>query len=184
MTNAWFVGATHSVQQSEDDVRSTVEPIRTDNAEAEAQAPPDWNEHESDNSGQLVGLSPRVKGADTRDSVQYSPWWADAATAEHNQLIDRQVASSGTAARREMAGEQGHGSMQYADSLDPQIRPGAAFGNEFFQLDKNVIQEGAEPYMTPAVNDGWQMAVAQSVATQRSRQAFQSTQYANFLAGA
>lgn len=183
MTNAWFVGMSHSVPQTEDEVRSTVEPVRTDPVDAEAQDAPVWNEFESDNSGQLVGLSPRVKGADTTDTEKYVPFYADGASAQHNILIDAQVASSGTAARREMAGRQGHGTMQYADSIDPQINEGTAFGNDFFMLSKNTIQDGAGPYMTPTSGDDWNQSVAQAVSTQRSRQAFMSTQYASFLAG-
>src|SRR5690606_32540474 len=112
MTNAWFLGATHSVPQSESEVRSTLEPIRNDSTSAEQVDAPEWNEFESDDSGELVGLAPRVAGSDTVDTVQSAPFWAGLATAEHNQIIDRQVAASGTAAAREMAGDAGHGTMQ------------------------------------------------------------------------
>jgi len=183
MTNAWFLGAAQSVPQRESSVRSTVEPLRDDNITAEAQKPPDWNENDTDESGELVGLAPRVVGSDTRDRETYQPWWARLATVNHNEITDNQVASSGTAAAREIAGEQGHGTMQYAIGIEPQIRDGAAFGNDFFVFDQVGIQDGAGEYMTPNDINNWAHSVQQSQAASASREAYMSTLYANFLAG-
>lgn len=176
MTQAWFVGAQQAVDQRESEVRSTLEPVRTDGP-AETKEAPDWNERETDNSGELVGLSPRVAGAKTEDSEQYVPGWAEGASTPHNILIDQQVASSGTAAAREMAGVQGHGTMQYAESIDPVIRDGAAFGNDYFAVHDKDIQDGAGDYMAP-VPDQWHNAVAASRARSNSRAAFSASQYA------
>jgi len=182
MTNAWFLGMSQSVPQSENEVRSTVEPIRDDSANVEASGAPDWNEFESDSSGELVGLSPRVKAPDTVESQDNTnPMSLDLAAQNHNALIDNQVATSGTAAAREARGEAGHGTMQYAESLEPVIRPGAAFGNEYFDVLKPDIQDGAGNAMNPTDTDAWNSAVAQSVATSRSRQAYQASAYNAFL---
>lgn len=183
MTNAWFLGAAHSVPQTENEVRSTVEPIRTDGDNAEAHRDPDWNEFSSDNSGELVGLTPRVKGAETTDSEKYTRGDLGLAAQNHNALIDNQVASSGTAARREEAGLWGHGTMQYAESLDPVIRPGGAYGNDFFNVMKPPTQDGAGDFMTVTDTDAWNNAVAQTSANAASRRAYQSSVYSAFLNG-
>lgn len=179
MTSAWFLGAAQSVPQDESKVRSTVEPIRTDSISAEIQHEPDWNERTSDDSGELVGLAPRDVAGDTHDSEKYVPSWLKAATTNHNAIIDDQVSSSGTAAAREAAGIQGHGTMQYSVAIEPVIRDGAAFGNEFFQANPAGIQEGAGAYMTPVGSDSWNAAVAQAHAEERSRQAFNASLYEN-----
>lgn len=181
MTNAWFLGAATSVPQSEHEVRSTVEPVRTDSESAEQHDAPEWNELETDDSGQLVGLSPRVAGSETFDSEQYAPWWAGLATENHNALIDNQVASSGTAAARELAGEQGHGTMQYAEGIEPVIRPGAKFGNEYFASHQADIQDGAGEFMQPIDNANWAHAVQQAAAEKASRDATQASLYAKLL---
>jgi hypothetical protein len=183
MTGMFVLGMQHSQPQDEDEVRSTVEPVRNDSIEAEEQHAPEWNEFASDDSGQLVGLSPRVAGADTTDTIKYPASWAADASAPHNEIVDQQVASSGTASRREEAGQQGHGTMQYANSMEPVIRDGARYGNDYFVVNDQSIQEGAGEYMQPDQQDQWAQAVAQSNAAKNSRAAFQSTAYDNFLKG-
>lgn len=182
MTNAWFLGSTHSVPQNEDEARSTLEPIRTD-APPEMDSPPEWNEQEFDSSGSLVGLSPRDVGSDTRDSEQYTPWWIAGADELHNPIVDEQVSSSGTAASRESSGQQGHGTMQYAIGIEPVIRPGAAFGSDYFASHEAVIQDGAGSYMLPPGQDDYMQALVSASAEKASREAFQATQYAAFLKG-
>jgi hypothetical protein len=176
----------HAVSQTTTDQTvkeavTTVEPIRHDNTSAELQHAPEWNELDTDESGELVGLSPRVVGSDTIDTDKYAPWWADFATENHNEIIDNQVASSGTAAARELAGEQGHGTMQYAIGIEPVIRPGAEFGNDYFLSNPSQIQEGAGLYMSPTWGDQWVSAVNQRNATLNSRQAYDDTMFAALI---
>lgn len=182
MTSAWFLGARNAVPQTEDEVRSTVEPVRTDQV-PELDSPPEWNEFDSDESGALVGLSPRQVSSDVHESIQYVPWWEQLATENHNRLIDDQVATSGTAAKRESAGEQGHGTMEYSVGIEPQVRDGAAYGNEYFVTHSKLIQDGSGNYMTPPDTDNWLQGVASARAEQASREAFQATQYDAFLKG-
>lgn len=183
MTSAWFLGAAHSVPQTENEVRSTVEPIRTDGVNAEAHRDPDWNEFSSDNSGELVGLTPRVKGAETTDTEKYARGDLALASVNYNAVIDNQVATSGTAAQRESAGQAGHGTMQYAESLDPVIRPGGAFGNDFFNVMKPPTQDGAGDFMNVTDTDAWNNAVAQTSANANARRAYQGSVYSAFLNG-
>ena len=80
------------------------------------------------------------------------------------------------------SGDQaGHGSMQYAESLEPQIREGTVFGQMHFQSNEGVIQDGAGDYMAPIDNDPWGAAVAQRAAIDNARIANQSSLYAAFL---
>ncbi len=183
MTSAWMLGATAGVPQDESDVRSTVEPIRDKADTVESDKAPDYNEVQTDESGELVGLSPRQVASAVTDSVQSAPWWAHLATVNHNQIIDDQVATSGTAAKREDAGQAGHGTMLITEGIEPVIRDGAAYGNDYFVGNETVIQEGAGDFMAPVDTDNWNSAIAQAVAVKRSRAAFQDTQYGAFLAG-
>lgn len=185
MTGMWALGASHSVQQDESDVRSTVEPIRTDPANAEQDAPPDWNENAVDNtdeSGQLVGLSPRVAGSFTEPSKPNTdPARLALAVSPHNDLIDRQVATSGTAAGREEAGEAGHGTMMYEVGIQP-LNPAEKYGNDTFVASPLTANEGSGNYMTPPEQDNWLSKVAQENANRKSREAAQGSAYRQFFA--
>jgi hypothetical protein len=179
----WHVGDSQGAPMTEEEATATIEPVRHDGEMAEAQRAPEFNEIDTDESGQLVGLAPRLVGSDTIDTDKYQPWWAPMATENHNAIIDDQVASSGTAAARELAGEQGHGSMQYALGIEPEIREGAAYGNDYFLSHYATIQDGAGNYMNPAFGDDWANAVAQSTAAANSRDAFNDSLFASFLGG-
>jgi CubicO group peptidase (beta-lactamase class C family) len=183
MTSAWFLGAAQGVPQDESVVRSTVEPVRTDPQSAEADNPPDFNEFESDESGQLTGLAPRVAGADVTDSSQYRPGWLGLASDQKNIIIDQQISTSGSAAKREEAGEVGHGTMFFEQSMEPVVRDGAFFGNDYFAVGDTDIQSGAGLYMTPPGDDRFLQAVLQSQANTDSRKAYQATQFNAFLNG-
>lgn len=181
MTNAWFLGAANSVPQDEAVVRSTIEPIRDDGESAELQSAPEWNAREFDNSGELTGLSHRMKGSDTRDTEKFTPWWLPLSQVDYSGLIDGQVSSSGTAAARESAGQAGHGTMQYAIGLEPEIRDGGRFGNDYFVSAPLDIQEGAGHYMSPPDQDNWLSSLAQDTAEQNSRKAYQASLYQSLL---
>lgn len=179
----WHVGQDVGTPLNEDEAQATLEPLRQDGQNAELQHAPEWNELDTDNSGQLIGLSPRVVGSDTTDTVKYAPWWATLADTNHNAIIDNQVSSSGTAAARELAGQQGHGTMQYEIGIEPVIRPGAAYGNDYFTTNPSIIQEGAGNYMNPVGDDQWAAQVSQRDASLNSRSAYNDSMYAAFLGG-
>lgn len=183
MTAAWFVGAQQGVKQDETAARSTIEPVRTDGP-SESHEQPGWNEFDSDNSAQLVGITPRQKSGDVHESQQYVPFWAGLASQNTERIIDDQVSSSGTAAQRELAGEQGHGTQEYTASIEPVVRDGAAFGNDYFVTNPLGAQDGAGNYMSPDANQDidW-LAVAQAQGTRASREAYESTLYAPLFAG-
>jgi len=113
--------------------------------------------------------------------VKSPPWWANLASADYESRIDRQVSSSGTAARREEAGQSGHGTMQYAIGIEPVIRDGASYGNDYFVTNERNIQEGMGAYMTPDDNGNWGNKIAAAQARNASRQAYQASLYQNLL---
>jgi len=171
----------------EPEAAAQVEPIRNDNSDAELASPPEWNSAESDDSGQLIGLSPRVVGSYTEYSGQQvdhsAPDISDYATArDGNQEIDNQVASSGTAAAREMAGQYGHGPITTEIGIEP-LNPAQQYGNDYFKVPDPGANYLSGEYMQPMENDNWVQQVAQLNANSNSRAAFRSTQYASFFGG-
>lgn len=184
MTQAWLVGASLPVPQDDTAARSTLEPVRTDGP-AEEQAPPDWNEFDSDDSPQLVGLSPRATSSDTHDATKYAPWWASLEEPVQAAIAEQNVtwAEKGTAAARELAGQQGHGTMQTELGIEPVIRDGAAYGSGYFITVDKPIQDGMGRYMEPPDEDNFMLAVAQARGVSGEVRARQSTLYDNFLRG-
>jgi hypothetical protein len=170
----------------ESEAQSTIEPIRTDPSEAEEASPPEWNATSSDDSGQLIGLSPRPVGSFTEAPVKAPPVGLVMGTYDRakdgNDGIDRQVASSGTAAARESAGQFGHGTIQTEIGIEP-LNPAQEYGNDYFSVPDPGANYAGGAYMTPPETDNWTQAVAQSRAQVNARQAFRSTQYGEYFGG-
>lgn len=166
----WLAGKSAPVQEIPDNVRVQADEIRTDGGkEIPGYAGPDWNETNTDDSSQLEGLRHRQISGDVHESVQYAPN-VSGATVNYNVLIDRQVASSGTAAAREAAGEFGHGTAQYTASIEP--LPDVPFGQDYFTSNQLDANEGSRAYIGSPVPDvDWQGVAAQT-AMRRSRQAY------------
>lgn len=172
---------------SEDEAQSTVEPVRTDGSEAELVSAPEWNAVEADDSGQLIGLSPRVVGSHTTGKEKSAPVAVTLGTYDGprygNDSIDSQVASSGTAAAREAAGQRGPGTILKEEGIEP-LNPAQVYGNDYFLRDSLSANEGSGSYMTPQEGDNWAQQVAQSQAQNASRKAYLSTQYDAFFGSA
>lgn len=156
MSVLWF-GDLDGVPLDEAKVRATTGPVEKDAPPAEMENAPDFNEVDTDSNPNLYGLAARQVASDWHESEQFTPWYAAGATAEHNEIINRQVATSGTAAAREMAGQQGPGTIGYAVGIEPVIRDGGAFGADYFAADKRdiqdpVIETGTGRGVQPAIN--------------------------------
>lgn len=185
MSVMWF-GDLDGVPLDEAKVRATTAPVIIDAAPAEAKDSPEFNQVETDQNPNLGGLSNRNLASDWHPSEKYSPFWADSATRQHDIVINEQVATSGTAAAREMSGQFGHGTMAYAVGIEPTIRSGGAFGNDYFAANKNDIQElSAETSDRRGVSstpgrDREQIAGAAAYGGQAARKAGNSA-YGSFL---
>lgn len=170
----------------ENEAQSTVEPVRNDPASAELESSPEWNTVESDDSGELVGLSPRMVQSETEFNAKEEDRHAggdipDYRTAlEGNHDINAQVASSGSAAARESAGQAGHGPIATIIGIEP-LNPAQRYGNDYFVVPSMGANELAGEYMQPPQNDNWLQAVAQDRANQNSRVAYRSTQYSSYF---
>jgi hypothetical protein len=179
----WNLGWTQPVIEDPDKARIINEPVRSEDSETEPVAAPEFNEFESDDSPELMGLSKRQQASFYEPSRQYVPAMLDTATENHNVLIDNQVATSGTAAAREAQGIQGHGTTPVTIGIEPEIRPDAQFGNSYFNAGPRLVMDGSGDYMSPPVADKWAQAVAQDIATKQARQAYQGSLYDQFLTG-
>lgn len=151
MTNILFAAGRTPVPANQTEVRSTVTVVDHDAPSAVAEHMPDVNEvlTDPDTEG---GLTRHDVGAYQRDSEQYVPFHAADANAEHDQIVNRRISSSGTAAAREMAGEWGHGTMRFSQSIEPAWKDGTQFGSEYFAAEKAPIQEPAGRFMTASTD--------------------------------
>jgi hypothetical protein len=161
-------------------VRRTADPVDHGTPAAVQPHEPEWNEKDSDPNPDL-GMTERNLASHYIPGVKYKPGWADNATAEHNAIINRQVATSGTAAARELAGEQGHGSMPVTIGIEPTIRDGSSLGNDYFAVDDRTIQEGSGSYMQPSAYDRDNVIMAGSTGKANARDAASSGQYATWF---
>lgn len=174
MTQAWFLGASGSIPQDEDSYRHGSLEYVDDTTPAELESAPDFNEIEVDEVPSY-GLTPSAVGGAVTESRQYVNPARALALQDHTEPIDSQVATSGRAPGLEASGIWGHGTMEYTESIQPQIRDGVVLGNEVFTRDARPVQEGMSAAMTPdAIDPAW-AAVAQRAGTRGSRTAFAKT---------
>lgn len=138
------------VPSDENVVRRNTFAVEPDAPPAEMQAGPEFNEVETDDNPNL-GLVNRQLASDWHESEQYRPGWIGDVNAnhDHNDIINKQVSTSGTAAAREDRGEFGHGTMAYAVGIEPTVGATPAFGNDYFTTHEREINETAGLYMQP-----------------------------------
>lgn len=171
----WFSVAANPVPQTESETRTTLEPVRTDGDAGMTQTPA-IGIVDTDDSAQLTGtLVQRVAGSDVQENEKpRAPFWLDA-PKDYTSIIDNQVATSGTAAKREENGQAGHGALFSQVGLTPELRDGASYGNDYVSFEKDVIQQGAGEFMEPTA-EHWGNVVSASYAKEASRKAYQSSQ--------
>jgi len=143
-------------------VRSTTAKVHHDAPAAEAKDAPEWNERETDPNPDL-GLVNRQVASDWHEAIKGPNGVAGQASAEHNAIIDRQVASAGRApALEESSPVFGHGSVSYAIGIEPTLRDGAAFGSDYFAVNPTGSQEGIPQVMSVA--PGYDRSITASMA--------------------
>lgn len=158
MASLLFGSVTHAgVPADENIVRMTTAPVTPDAPAAMAESAPDPNEVETD-PNPLLGLATRQLASTWHEGQQYSPSWAGAVddADNHNAIVDKRISSSGTAAAREAAGVFGHGTLSFAEGIEPtgDLRDGGKMGNEYFTVVERDVQDRSGSYMsTPPGTD-------------------------------
>jgi hypothetical protein len=128
----------------ENAVRSTATPANEGAPPAETPNTPEFNEFDT-YSEEAVGMSTRNVTGSYFPIEKSAPEWTDDVDQAHNanDIINRQVSSSGTAAAREKAGEFGHGTTPISKAIEPVIRDGGRMGNDYFTAYDPDIQASA-----------------------------------------
>lgn len=139
------------VPADESVVRNTATPVDINAPAAEQESAPDRNEFESDPNPNL-GMVPRQLASHVIPTEKYSPFWSGEVDDSHNynDIVNRQVSSSGTAAAREASGQFGHGTMQVMEGIEPvaDLIDGGSYGNTYFVANDPKIQSSSGSYMT------------------------------------
>lgn len=165
-------------------VRATTEKVYSDSPPAEQDAAPDRNEVETDGNPNL-GMVNRQLASEWHEPIKGRNAVADQASAEHNALINKRVASDGRAPALEASEDVfGHGSVAWANGIEPVLADGQSFGSDYFAANPTGSQEGIPQVMTVA--PGYDRGVTNEVsdaAKNRSRDAKQSSHmYAAYYA--
>lgn len=157
-------------------VRSTTAKVYLDAPAAEADAPPDFEEVNTDPNPNL-GMVNRQLASEWHQPIKGSNAVADQASAEHNALVNKTIASIGRAPALEANTDVfGHGSVAWAYGIEPVLRDGAAFGSDYFAANPTGSQEGIPQVMTPA--PGYDRQLTGDISTagvERARDANQSS---------
>lgn len=150
--------ALHTVRAPDEELqaRATTEKLPVIEEPAEADSAPDFNETVTSPVSH-AGLSTHQMASQWNEPQQYAPQWADQAnvTPSFASVNDPQ-AKAGTAAGREMAGAFGHGTVAFAQGIEPVIRAGAVFGGAYFAVNGDPtdrgdgVQRGMGSYMEQA----------------------------------
>lgn len=188
MTSLYFGMLRDGVPASEAVVRSTSEPYEADAPPAAADSSPDAQEVMTDTNPDL-GMVTRQVAPHFVPSEKSVPSWIPESDAawQHNALIDKQVASSGTAAAREARGEWGHGTMSYAEGIAPvaDLTDGGKMGNEYFVRNDRDIQETSDDTMM-SIPPGYDQSIKGRVSAEgkvTARQAAIAGMYDSFWNG-
>jgi hypothetical protein len=183
-----FMGALvrSGVPADEAVVRNTAIPVDHDAPAAMQTDMPEMGEVETDPNPNL-GMDPRQMSSKWTEGTRDTPAWIPEAEAgtEQAAIINRQVASSGTAAAREQAGLTNK-NLSYAIGIEPvgDLRDGGKMGNTYFVRHDRPVQDGMGNYMTPA-NGQDRKTVGQVAAAgkQNARDAAEAAAYTAFWNG-
>lgn len=148
-----FMGAinTAGVPADEKVIRNTATPVYVDSPPAEMTSAPDTNEVETDPNPNL-GMTTRQLASKWHEGDRSRPEFdvIDEQNAS-NQIINAQVATSGTAAGREQAG-QTHKNLSYAEGIEPvfDLADGNhKMGNTYFVRNDRNVQDTMGSVMQP-----------------------------------
>ena len=153
MASTLFYGLLRDgVPNDENTVRATTAPVDPNALAAAQDHTPVIEEVTTDSDSNLSGIATRQKASYWHESEQYTPsWLANASDQSRFTLVNEQVASSGTAAAREEAGQFGHGTMRYAVGIEPVFdladNGARKLGNDYFTRNERGPQDTASTTM-------------------------------------
>jgi len=108
-------------------VRTTAEKLPAGDAPT-LPNPPDWNERDTDTSGDIAGIARRDVTGNVVDSKLGAPTHTENPGAVGVNANDQRWALNGIYAHKERMGFGGHGTMPIYQSLEPTIHDGATLG--------------------------------------------------------
>lgn len=157
--------------------RATTEKLNVDESADRETGVPEFNEVERADT-QHAGITTSNLAPPYVESHKYAPEWAQQAQVgpSFSRINDRQ-ATAGTAAAREAAGEFGHGTMPVTIGIEPTIRDGGAFGNDYFGVEKPGIQPGMSAMMEQA--PGYDADITGAVASRAKETSHSAASSAN-----
>lgn len=162
-------------------VRSTITVVDDSQPASVADDRPSFNRTETDPETE-GGLTPHQVAPFVTPSERYvNPMLAEA-NIDHNRIVNDQVSTSGTAAAREAAGQWGHGTMGYADSVEPLYSEAdLGMGEAYFDADRPDFgsADRASGVQADASADP-ASKVAAARAEANARAAAEASQYAAF----
>lgn len=145
-------------------VRNTATPVNMDKPAAMADDMPEMGEVNTDSDPNL-GMDPRQLASKWSEGKTASPAWIPTVSeqVESNQIINRQVSTSGTAASREAAGIV-NPNLSYAIGIEPvgDLRDGGKFAEDYFKTHDKDIQStmGNEMSIAPGYDQSTTAQVA------------------------
>jgi hypothetical protein len=174
------------VPADEKAIRNTATPYDREKPAAMQTDMPRQSEMEVD-PDQSVGFGPHNLASTWHQGqpVDSGAWVMPVAqVTESTRIINEQVSTSGTAAKREQAG-QVHRDLSYAVGIEPVqgLTENGAFGESYFKTHPRDIQAGSGQYMSlPAGYDQAEMLQATATGKVTSRKAANAAMYDQYLA--
>lgn len=142
----WTTRKTAPITRDEDLIRSTTHTIDGEAGPSEAQRAPDFNELVND-PRESGGLTPNQMASHVVPSRKHALHITNANT--DFGFVDREQSAKGTAARREVEGEWGHGTLQVAEGIEPPYNPDRGMTNLYFAANRPIPNGSTSDYMTP-----------------------------------
>lgn len=184
MTSLFLGHLRNGIPADEKVVRNTAETVNHDEPPAMADDAPEMGEVETD-SNPTHGMQPRQLASKWTDRMRSVPEWIGNVSngTAHNAIINEQVSSAGFAPSKEARGEWGHGTIPYAEGIEPvgDLRDGGKYGNEYFAALKRPIQDTADNNaLTPVSGNSDTNSNVAATGKVYARQAAMSAVYSAF----
>lgn len=175
---------TGAIPVDENTVRNTATPVYDGDPAAEQDDAPELNEIRTDTNPHL-GMVGRQLGSHVIPMQKSIPPWLNGVNhnADTNDIVNRQVSTSGTAAAREASGQWGHGTILITEGIEPVqgLTDGGRFDNAYFAANDPGIQSSAGNFMSTAPGQDYTVpGLVAATGKANARAATQSSSYDAF----